>query len=151
MPTCPNCGASYIGNVCPYCGNNENGHDDYSQALRGTRIKREIRELQIGIDKEQKEISKLLKDNSPNGCLKIGMSIMLVAIAIIAVMVSIFRDGDGIGYVGLGAVISLWITYAICRFCDKSGNEDIQKKINSHHRNIKKLTKEIEDLQNGIG
>ena len=138
MPTCPNCGASYIGNVCPYCGNNENGHDDYSQALRGTRIKREIRELQIGIDKEQKEISKLLKDNSPNGCLKIGM-------------VSIFRDGDGIGYVGLGAVISLLITYAICRFCDKSGNEDIQKKINSHHRNIKKLTKEIEDLQNGIG
>lgn len=107
--------------------------------------------MQIGIDKEQKEISKLLKDNSPNGCLKIGMSIMLVAIAIIAVMVSIFRDGDGIGYVGLGAVISLLITYAICRFCDKSGNEDIQKKINSHHRNIKKLTKEIEDLQNGIG
>lgn len=147
---CPNCGASLDRNgVCQYCGNGENGHD-YSQQLSATRIKHEIRELQREIDKELKEITKLLNDNSPNGCLIIGIGITIVVIVICAIMVAIFRGGDGIGYVGLVSVIVLPIVYVICKSCDNSGNEDAQKKIKEHQRNIKKLTKEIEDIQNGV-
>ena len=149
--TCPNCGASLDGKgVCHYCNNDESSHD-YTQQLKATRIKHEIGELQLEISKEQKEINKLLENNSPNGCLKIGMSIVVVAIVIIAVLVTIFRGGDGIGNVGIGSIIVLPIMYAICKFCDRSGNEGIQKKINAHRRNIKKLTKEMEEIQNGIG
>ena len=106
--------------------------------------------MQREIDKEQKEITKLLNDNSPNGCLIIGIGITIVVIVICAIMVAIFRGGDGIGYVGLVSVIVLPIVYVICKSCDNSGKEDAQKKIKEHQRNIKKLTKEIEDIQNGV-
>lgn len=148
--TCSNCGASLDGKgVCHYCNNNENCLD-YSQQLKATRNKHEIRELQLEIAKEQKEINKLLENNSPNGCLKIGISIIVIAIVIISFLITIFRGGDGIGYVGIGSIVVLPLVYAICKFCDSSGNEDIQKKINVHRRNIKKLTKEIRNIQNGI-
>lgn len=151
MPTCPRCGAALDGEgSCRYCGNNANGHD-YSQQLKATRIKHEIRGLQLEIDKERAEIDKLRKNNSPNGCLKIGMSIIIVAIVIVAVLVTIFRGGDGIVHVGICSIVVLPIVYAICKWCDNSGNEDTQKKIKTHQRNIKKLTKEIEEIQNGIG
>ncbi len=149
--TCPNCGASLDGKgVCHYCNNDESSHD-YTQQLKTTRIKHEIRELQLEISKEQKEINILLENDFPNGCLKIGISIVIVAIVIIAVLVTIFRGGEGIGYVGICSIIVLPVVYVICKSCDNSDKEDIQKKIKAYKRTIKKLTKEIEEIQNGIG
>lgn len=148
--TCPQCGAALNRNgSCSYCGNDTNGHD-YTQELKATFKKQEIRELQLEIKKEQAEIDNLLKTQSPNGCLQIGMGIIIVAIVIVTVLVTIFRGGDGIVYVGIGAIIVLPFVYAICKWCDNSGNEDTQKEIKAHQRTISKLTKEIEEIKNGI-
>lgn len=148
--TCSSCGASLDRNgVCHYCNNDENCYD-YSQQLKTTRNKHEIRELQLEIAKEQKEINKLLENNSPNDCLKVGMSIIVAAIVIIAGAVAVFRDGDGMEYVILVSVIVLSLAYVFFKSCDDDANKKIQKEINVHQRNIKKLTKEIRNIQNGI-
>lgn len=146
---CPNCGAILDKNgLCPYCGNSEDGYD-YTSQLRDTKLKREIQELQKEINEEQKEIDELLKNHSPNGCLEIGLGFIIIALVIISAMIGIFRNGDGIGYILIGSVVEIPLVYTICKFCDSSGNEDIQE-VGKHKRIIKKLTKEIENIQHGI-
>lgn len=147
---CPKCGANLDKNgLCPYCGSSEDGNS-YASELRATKLKRRVQELQKEIGDEQKEIDRLLKDNSPNGCLKVGLGLVIVAIAIIAASVTIFRKGDGIEIVVIGAIIAIPLVYAICKFCDNNGNEGVHKRLHNHRRAIKELTQEIEDIQNGI-
>lgn len=125
---CPNCGAN-IGDQshCPYCGERED-INDYSSQLEATKLKYEIRELQSEIDCEQKEIDKLNKVHSSNGCMFLGVGIVICVALIIAVCIMIFRHGDGIQYILIGTIIALPIMIVVSRYCDKSGNEEYQQK-----------------------
>ena len=147
---CPNCGAN-IGDqsYCPYCGDRED-INDYSSQLETTKLKCEIRELQSEIDCQQKEIDKLNKVHSSNGCMILGVGLVICVALIIAVGIMIFRHGDGIQYIFISTIIALPIIIIVSRYCDKNGNEEYQQKIRHHKREIKKLNEEILALNKKI-